>query len=124
MAPSIVARTAEIDRLVEGLIDQRFFGPVAVTTALNGARGLGKTSLARAVVADSRLQEVYPDGVVWARLGESLTPLELVSCIEQVVYQLTGQHAMLVDVPSAAQRLAELLDSRCVLLVLDDADDA
>lgn len=119
-----VARPNEYERLVTDLVDQRFFGPVAITTSLRGARGMGKTRLARAVCGDPRVVEAFPDGIFWVILGESLSPLELLSKMERLVYDLTGEQRGLTDLQAAEEHLHDLIHSRKVLLVLDEANSA
>jgi Holliday junction resolvasome RuvABC ATP-dependent DNA helicase subunit len=50
-------------------------GAVAVTTALVGAGGFGKTTLARMVAHDPRVRSEFGDGVVWVSVGEDACPL-------------------------------------------------
>ncbi len=119
-----VARPNEYERLVADLVDRRFFGPVAITTSLRGARGMGKTRLARAICGDPRVVEAFPDGIFWVTLGESLSPLELLSRMERLVYDLTGEQRGLIDLRAAEEHLHGLVHPRKVLLVLDEANNA
>jgi SEFIR domain len=43
---------------------------VGITTALRGAGGFGKTALAQKLCFDERVRETYPDGILWATMGE------------------------------------------------------
>ncbi len=119
----LVDRPNEYERLVAFLLDQRFFLPVAINTSLPGGRGFGKTSLARAVCRDPRVLDAFADGIVWLTLGSRLTPLELMSHMENLIYDLTGQHTALENLEAGEQRLHELLHTRQTLLVIDEADD-
>ena len=40
-------------------------GTVGMTTALPGAGGFGKTTLARLLVHNPRVQDAFPDGIAW-----------------------------------------------------------
>lgn len=81
-----IPRPNEHERLVTFLLDQRFFLPVAISTSLPGARGFGKTSLARTICQDPRIREVFSEGIYWVTLGQGLSPLEMVSRIEQLIF--------------------------------------
>lgn len=118
-----VPRPNEVERLVAFLLDQRFFLPVAISTSLPGARGFGKTSLARAICQDARVQEAFSEGILWVTLGQGLSPLELISRVEQLIFDLTGERSALADVPAAEAQLHEMLHPRRTLLVIDEADN-
>jgi hypothetical protein len=51
---NFVARPTELDALIAELLDQNREEPVAITAALRGAGGYGKTTLARAICHDER----------------------------------------------------------------------
>jgi len=119
-----IARPNEYERVVSNLIDQRSFGPVAITTSLQGARGMGKTTLAQAVVRDRRVMEAFPDGIYWVTLGDNLSPLELLGRLEWLIFDLTGKQHGLTSITAAEACLRDLIHARKVLLVLDEANNA
>ncbi|HET9209797.1 MAG TPA: toll/interleukin-1 receptor domain-containing protein, partial [Thermoanaerobaculia bacterium] len=43
---------------------------IGITTALRGAGGFGKTALAQQLCFDERVRERFPDGILWATMGE------------------------------------------------------
>ena len=94
--------------------------PDAITTALRGGGGFGKTMLAKAICHDDRVQEVYDDGILWVTLGESVGEERLKGKITDLVRVLTGQHAEFDTKEAAGTRLRELLDDRDILMVIDD----
>src|SRR5512138_1863853 len=102
-----IPRLNEHERLVALLLDQRFFLPVAISTALPGARGFGKTTLARAICQDPRVKEAFAEGIYWVTLGYGLTPLELTSRIEQLIFDLTGERKALENIQAAESQLHE-----------------
>ena len=51
---------------------------MAITAALRGAGGYGKTTLARALAHDPDIAGAYFDGILWVELGEK--PRHLLSC--------------------------------------------
>lgn len=62
--------------------------PVAITAALRGAGGYGKTALATALCHDSTIQDAFSDGILRITLGEK--PENLVGRIADLVETLTG----------------------------------
>lgn len=80
MAPEppsdFVPRLKEFD-LKQKLLDANG-DAVAVTAALCGAGGYGKTTLAKAFAHDEGVQDAYFDGILWVDLGEK--PDNLRSC--------------------------------------------
>ena len=66
-----VARPQEYEALIEKLLDQRREEPVAITAALRGAGGYGKTTMAKALCHDERIQQAFDDGILWVTLGEN-----------------------------------------------------
>lgn len=78
MAPEpprdFVPRPHEFDPLKQSLLDAKG-DAVAITAALRGAGGYGKTTLARALAHDADIQDAYFDGILWVELGEKPTNL-------------------------------------------------
>src|SRR5262249_35019723 len=68
MAPDppadFVQRPVEFDALKRCLLDAKG-DSVAITTALRGAGGYGKTTLAKALAHDPDIQDAYFDGILW-----------------------------------------------------------
>ncbi len=114
-----VPRPAEYEQLLSHLLDRQREEPVAITTALRGAGGFGKTALARALCHDEAIQNAFDDGILWVTLGES--PGDLTGRVEDLIYMLSGQRPGFASVDSATASLVELLADRDVLLVIDDA---
>jgi hypothetical protein len=118
-----VARPAEFEPLIRLLLgeqrEQR--RPVAITTALRGAGGFGKTTLAKAICHDDRIQEVFDDGVLWVTLGEKVD--NLVGKVAGLTTMLSGERSDFGDLDPAVTRLRELLADRDILMVVDDVWD-
>jgi len=117
-----VARPREYERLVDQLLDREREEPIAITTALRGAGGFGKTALACALCHDERIQNAFDDGVLWVTLGER--PGDLTARVEDLIFMLCGQRPGFAGIETAVAALGELLADREMLIVIDDAWDA
>jgi WD40 repeat protein len=117
LPPRFVARPAEFDAILQQIIEPATKEPVAITTALQGAGGYGKTTLAIALCHDERVSEAFDDGVLWTSLGQ--TP-RVVDELTRWYAALTGQRPTFVDETEAAIQVAQKLERRACLLVIDD----
>ncbi len=117
-----VPRPQEFEALIEKLLDQQRDEPVAITAALRGAGGYGKTTMAKALCHDERIQQAFDDGILWVTLGEN--PGNLVGKVEDLIYLLNQERPGFTVSHAAGARLAELLADRDILLVVDDVWDA
>ena len=121
MAPEkpegFVERPHEFKALKKKLIDAKG-DAVAITVALRGAGGYGKTTLAKALAHDPDIEDAYFDGILWAVLGEK--PDNLVSIISDLIEILSGERPGLENLDSAAAKLDQTLGDRRILLVIDD----
>ena len=122
MAPDLpkdfVPRPGEFDQLIQALLEPRRARPVAITAALKGAGGFGKTTLAAALCHDARIEEEFHDGILWVTLGRE--PADLVAKVTDLIETLSGERPGFRDLEAASARLAEELGERDLLLVIDD----
>ncbi len=116
-----VPRPLEFKALIEKMLDQRREEPIAITAALRGAGGYGKTTIAKALCHDEHIQQAFDDGILWVTLGEN--PGNLVGKVEDLIYMLSHVRPGFTDTVAAGARLAELLADRDILLVVDDVWD-
>lgn len=115
-----VQRPAELSSLIRLLLDETRENPVAITTALQGGGGFGKTTLALAICHEDDVINAFSDGILWITLGESPN---LIALVMDQIEVLTGERPGLSDLNAASRRLGELLEDRDVLMVLDDVWD-
>ncbi len=115
-----VARPALVDELLGQLLDESGENPRFETTALHGPGGFGKTTLACVVCHQERVISAFDDGILWVRLGE--TP-NIQSELTKAYAALTGERPPFVDIDDASIQLAERLDQKNCLLVVDDVWD-
>lgn len=122
MPDDFVPRPQEMDRLLGHLLDRDREEPLAVTTALRGAGGYGKTALVRALCHQEAIQNAFDDGILWVTLSEA--PGSLVGRVEDLIFHLLGERPGFAGLDAATAKLAELLGDRDILFVIDDVWDA
>jgi hypothetical protein len=122
MAPEppaeFVARPIEFNALKKQLLDPNG-DAVAITAALRGAGGYGKTTLARALAHDADIQDAYFDGILWVELGEQGGG-RILAYIADLVALITGTAVFMNTVEAARTALAEAVGDRRILLIIDD----
>ncbi|MGH9754228.1 MAG: NB-ARC domain-containing protein [Blastocatellia bacterium] len=115
-----VRRPAEFDALTRLLLARNRENPVAITAALRGAGGYGKTTLAAAICHDTRIRRTFKDGILWVTLGQNASQLTMINEISVLSRQLSGERESFTGLNEATNRLIELLGERDLLLVIDD----
>lgn len=127
MAPPIegFVQRREYERTVGDLIDVSINDEhltVGITTTLRGSGGFGKTALAQAVCQDTRIQEAFTGGILWAQMKESIDDASLLGRVIELIRWFTGEDPPHYEsVIAAAASLRELLADQKVLVVVDDA---
>ena len=116
-----VPRPIETDLLLDSLLNQQS-ETVAITAALKGAGGYGKTTLASAICHDDRIQRKYSDGILWVELGESVTESALIGKVLDlcVLFAEDGKRPDVDGLNSAREALKKAIGNRALLLVVDD----
>jgi WD40 repeat protein len=117
-----VLRPREFDQLRAKLLNEKRDEPVAITAALRGAGGYGKTTMASALCHHETIQEAFDDGILWVTLGEQ--PANLIGIVSDLIYVLSREKLAFDTLEAATGRLSELLAERDILLVIDDVWDA
>ncbi len=113
-----VPRLKEFDALKKRLLDASGDAVAAITAALRGAGGYGKTTLAKALAHDPDIEDAYFDGILWAEIGEK--PERLLSILADQIAVLTGERPGFETINAAAGKLAEALGDRRILMIVDD----
>lgn len=92
-----------------------------VVSAIYGLGGIGKSVLASAISHDAEVQAQFPDGVLWATLGQQPDVLSFLSNWIQSL----GDHSYKPITPeTASAHLRTLLYDKKMLLVVDDVWDS
>jgi len=116
----VIDRPILSGKLIELLL-RSSSGTVGITTALSGAGGFGKTTLAAIVTSQRTVRERFPGGVLWVTIGESVLGADLAAKINDLSERLGAKRPTLSDPEQAGLKLAELLAGRKdTLLVVDD----
>jgi hypothetical protein len=113
-----VPRPHEFAALKASLLHGPRDRPTAITSALLGAGGYGKTTLALALCHDQQVKDAFPDGILWVTLGTQ--PGNLIGKMEDLVYLLCRERAGCTSQEAATAKLREGLAERTCLLVIDD----
>jgi WD40 repeat protein len=94
---------------------------VGLTTALQGAGGFGKTTLAAWVSHRIEIDRRYPGGLLWVTVGQEVHGADLAERVNDLSFALSGTRPAISDPDAAGAELGRLLDERePVLLVVDD----
>src|SRR6266699_5153559 len=113
-----VERPEEFEALISTLLDEKREEPIAITAALRGAGGYGKTTIAMALCHDPRIKNHFTDGILWVTLGEH--PANLLGKVEDLIYILDRERPGFTDLNAATTYLASLLADQTLLFVIDD----
>ncbi|MBL8164273.1 MAG: tetratricopeptide repeat protein, partial [Anaerolineae bacterium] len=94
--------------------------PAQEVTALVGMGGIGKTTLAKAVCDDCRIQRTYPDGIVWIEMGQKPDLTAKLAAIGSTFGDMVEQYK---NPDQAKLRLSQFLQQKEIkrlMVVLDD----
>ncbi|WP_432875944.1 NB-ARC domain-containing protein [Kribbella sp. CA-245084] len=119
--PWVIDRPVELSKIVQAL---RTRGPatVGITTAVHGAGGFGKTTIARLVRSDRRTLRRFGGRVYWVTLGRDARRGALVEKVNDLVRRVDPERGQpFTDVRQAAEHLAAVLAvGPRRLVILDD----
>ncbi|GAB1542385.1 hypothetical protein NUACC21_50590 [Scytonema sp. NUACC21] len=119
--PSYFVERPEVTRdLKKCLLDATASTSGLVVSAIHGLGGIGKSTLAAALAHAPDVLERFPDGVLWATLGQEPNVLSLLTSWVQALgdydFPCTNLHAV-------SHHLRSLLHKKAALLVVDDVWD-
>ncbi|HYW44234.1 MAG TPA: NB-ARC domain-containing protein [Bryobacteraceae bacterium] len=120
---NFVPRPAESESLRKSLINDASGRRIALT-AVGGMGGIGKTTLAQALCHDWAIQDAFPDGVLWAAIGQNPTDLHLATQMRAIAKALGGDPAHYDTLQACGNQFRTTLRDRSALIVLDDVWDA
>ncbi|MDQ4069971.1 MAG: NB-ARC domain-containing protein [Actinomycetota bacterium] len=123
MAPPLPVSFVPRQSLAQGILPLLLTDDVSrvgITTALRGAGGFGKTTMAAWLCHQPDVREKFPDGVLWVKVGADRTPLDLIGLISDLCFRLSGERPGFHDPHMAGGYLGELLGERRILMVVDD----
>jgi hypothetical protein len=112
-----VPREEALATLRKALLGSHAAVGVVAETTLHGMGGLGKTVLARAICDDPAIQATYPDGVLWATVGQHP---DLARLQREWIQALGGDVTAAASPESGRAEIERLIGDRALLLVLDD----
>ena len=117
----VVDRPAELNQVVAALLREGG-GTVGITTAVQGAGGFGKTTIAKMVRADPRVLRRFRSRVYWVTVGRDTGKEALAELVNGLITQLEPDRPVtFTDARQAGDRLAAVLaKGPRRLLVLDD----
>ncbi|WP_231954898.1 NB-ARC domain-containing protein [Actinoplanes derwentensis] len=118
----VIDRPQELAAVVRALTRRRAAATVGITTAVHGAGGFGKTTVARLVRANRHVLRRFGGRVYWVTLGRDARRGALVEKINDLVKQVDSARAQpFTDVRLAAEHLASVLaDGPRRLIIVDD----
>ncbi|MBZ0306115.1 MAG: TIR domain-containing protein, partial [Anaerolineae bacterium] len=111
-----VRRDHLYETLVRMMLDPDRSKPVVITSQQSDIGGFGKTTLATALCHDTRIQDAFPDGILWVDLGE--TP-DIMEELGNIYAALTGEDPGFVDMDNAIDQVVRVLSDKDCLMVLD-----
>lgn len=91
---------------------------IQVLTAIRGWPGVGKTTMAAALVHDPDIKKAFPDGVIWASLGQKAKIFsELLKWCQDLGYTELGKYKTPDELHDL---LVKYFEGKRMLLIVDD----
>ena len=109
LPPNFLERSDELEKLRRLVINDDTEQNVGLT-AVHGMGGIGKSVLVSALCHDPDVQQAFPDGVIWAKVGRD--PGNLVDQMETIGVALGDRPPYYTSPEASAGRLSGCSDSR------------
>lgn len=119
MPPSFVPRADLASQLIPLLTAESSSG-VGMSTALRGAGGFGKTTMAAWLCHQPEVLDRFPDGVLWVELDQDLSMRDVIGRVSDICFRVSGDRPVFASARAAGDYLGSLLGNRRLLLVIDD----
>lgn len=121
---TFVPRPAELERLVQAVINDRSDRRIAIT-AVRAMGGIGKTVLAQALCYSDAAGDAFPDGVVWATIGEHPSESRVIGQMREIARFLEDDLARYDTIEGCKNQFATTVGQggKSLLIVLDDVGD-
>jgi len=119
----LLARTDRVRALKDAVLAD-LMNPTVITGAagragIHGMGGIGKSVLATMLARDREVRRAFPDGVAWVTIGEEPS----ITALQREVIGALGGNTIFDTASEGKQRLKDVLETKAVLLVLDDVWD-
>ena len=119
LPPHFVPRPEKSQVILEQLVaESHAETPALLISAVHGQGGIGKTTLVSALTQEPRIQERFPDGLLWLTLGQKP---DILPGLSGWIQALGDYDFRPTNIESAANHLRTLLSDKACLLVIDDA---
>ena len=112
-----VARPHIHDQTLNELIDIKQENPKAVTVALRGAGGFGKSVSAAAICHDDKIISAFSDGIVWITLGQNP---DIKTALTKAIQAFSKTPVTILDIEQGRQQFRDVIKDRDCLIVIDD----
>ena len=125
--PEWAVAREQTETVVAAVVDAGPSTTVGITTAVYGAGGFGKSTVAQLVCADPRVREWFGDRVYWVTVGWGQRTRDRIAAkVSEATALITGEKDQFTDPLAAGSYLGSLLQEAelPVLLVLDDVWEA
>ena len=120
LSSRFVQRPKELARIVGHILDSHHGSPIAVTAAVQGGGGFGKTSLVIALCHDPRVRAAFDGGILWIQFTQTTSQVDVLALLNDQITLLDPKGPTFSELTIASARFRELLRGRDVLVVLDD----
>jgi hypothetical protein len=114
-----VGRDRDMEALKSRLFSSEKQSPkMHLITAMHGWPGVGKTALASMLANDPEVRAYFPDGILWATLGQDPNSVSILQTWGRIYRDSQIMHC--ADANSASRNMKRVLGKKKALLVIDD----